>query len=119
MIPGVYGVSSGSFTTPMPLSGLQMHEILLTAAQSLLAVGLLAGVRLDIRGAMLLFVLFLGQFLAPAMPDALWTLFPGHLSGAEVHYLFSFLYMGAFVLLLPHSGRQLLALLRPGEHRTS
>jgi len=119
MIPGVYGVSSGSFATPMPLSGLQMHEILLTAAQSLLAVGLVAGLRLDIRGAMLLFVLFLGQFLAPAMPDALWNLFPGHLSGAEVHYLFSFLYMGAFVLLLPHSGRQLLALLRPGQHRTS
>ena len=119
MIPGVYGVSSGSFATPMPLSGLQMHEILLTAAQSLLAVGLVAGLRLDIRGAMLLFVLFLGQFLAPAMPDALWNLFPGHLNGAEVHYLFSFLYMGAFVLLLPHSGRQLLALLWPGQHRTS
>lgn len=37
------------------LDGVQMHEIMLTAAQSLLAVGLLAGLRLDIRGALLLF----------------------------------------------------------------
>jgi len=119
MIPGVYGVSSGSLATPIPLSGLQMHEVLLTAAQSLLAVGLLAGLRLSIRGAMLLFVLFLGQFLAPAMPAALWAHLPGHLSGTQVHFLFSFLYMGGFVLLLPHTGRQLLALVRPTRTRTS
>jgi len=119
MIPGVYGVSSGSLASPIPLSGLQMHEVLLTAAQSLLAVGLLAGLRLSIRGAMLLFVLFLGQFLAPAMPAALWAHLPGHLSGTQVHFLFSFLYMGGFVLLLPHTGRQLLALVRPTRIRTS
>jgi len=119
MIPGVYGVSSGSLASPIPLSGLQMHEVLLTAAQSLLAVGLLAGLRLSIRGAMLLFVLFLGQFLAPAMPAALWAHLPGHLSGTQVHFLFSFLYMGGFVLLLPHTGRQLLALVRPTRTRTS
>ncbi len=119
MIPGVYGVSSGSFASPMPLDGLQMHEIMLTAAQSLLAVGLLAGLRLSIRGALLLFVLFLGQFLAPAVPDAVWTLMPGHLTGSQVHFLFSFLYMGAFALLLPRTGPQLLALVRPRRSGTS
>jgi len=113
MIPGVYGVSSGSFASPMPLDSLQMHEVMLTAAQSLLAVGLLSGLRLDIRGAMLLFVLFLGQFLAPALPHALWTYLPGHLTGNQVHFFFSFLYIGLFVLMLPHTGRQLVALLRP------
>lgn len=113
MIPAVYGVSSGSLANPLPLSGLQMHEVMLTAAQSLLAVGLLAGLQLSIRSAMLLFVLFLGQLLAPAMPATLWAHLPGHLSGTQVHFFFSFLYMGAFVLILPHTGRQLVALLRP------
>ena len=119
MIPGVYGVSSGSFSLPIPLDGVQMHEIMLTAAQSLLAVGLLAGLRLDIRGAMLLFGLFLGQFLAPAVPDAFWNLFPGHLSGSQVHFFFSFLYAGVFVVMLPRTGRHLLALVRPARPKAS
>jgi cation:H+ antiporter len=119
MIPGVYGLSTGSLAHPIPLSGLQMHEITLTAAQSLLAVGLLAGLRLSIRGALALFVLFLGQFLAPALPDALWDALPGHPTGNEVHFLFSFLYAAAFVLLLPRNGRHLLALVRPGALKRS
>lgn len=81
--------------------------------------GLLAGLRLTMRGAMLLFALFLGQFLAPAMPEALWRLLPGHLSGAEVHYFFTFLYLAAFAVLLPRAGRHLLALVRPTTCRTS
>ncbi len=115
MIPGVYGVSSGSFAAPIPLDGVQMHEIMLTAAQSLLAVGLLAGLRLDIRGAMLLFVLFCGQFVAPAVPDAFWRLFPGHLSGTQVHFFFSFLYFGVFFLLLPRTAPRLVTLVRPSR----
>jgi len=119
MIPAVYGASSGSFATPIPLDGVQMHEIMLTAAQSLLAVGLLAGLRLDIRGALLLFGLFLGQFLAPAVPASIWALLPGHFSGSQVHYLFSFLYVGLFVLMLPRIGPQLLALIRPRRRAAS
>lgn len=42
MIPGVYAVSAGPLPPPLPMSGFQMQEILLTAAQSLLAVVLLA-----------------------------------------------------------------------------
>jgi len=119
MIPGVYGVSSGSFAVPMPLDGVQMHEIMLTAAQSLLAVGLLAGLRLDIRGAMLLFALFLGQFLAPAVPDTVWSMLPGRLSGSQVHFFFSFLYIGAFTLMLPRIAPQLAALVRPSRRDAS
>ncbi len=119
MIPGVYGVSSGSFAAPMPLDSLQMHEILLTAAQSLLAVGLLAGLRLSIRGALLLFVLFAGQFLAPTLPQSWLTTLPGHFTGTQIHFLFSFLYLAAFALLLPRTGRHLLALARPGTFRAS
>lgn len=113
MIPLVYGVSAGTFAIPIPLDGMQMHEIMLTAAQSLLAVGLLAGLRLDLRGALLLFGLFLGQFLAPAVPASVWALFPGHLTGNQVHFFFSFLYVGLFALMLPRTAPQLLALVRP------
>ncbi len=38
MIPGVYGLSSGSLKTPIPMGSFQMNEILLTAARSLLGV---------------------------------------------------------------------------------
>ena len=119
MIPAVYGVSSGSFSVPIPLDGVQMHEIMLTAAQSLLAVGLLAGLRLDIRGALLLFGLFLGQFLAPAVPESVWALLPGHLSGSQVHFFFSFLYVGLFIIMLPRIGPQLVALVRPRRRAAS
>jgi cation:H+ antiporter len=118
MIPGVYGVSSGSFAVAMPLSGTQMHEVMLTAAQSLLAVGLLAGMRLSIRGALLLFALFVGQFLAPALPVAWLAPLPGHVTGNQVHFFFSFLYVGTFALLLPKTGPQLLALIRPNRSGT-
>jgi cation:H+ antiporter len=63
MIPGVYGLSSGSFESPIPMGHFQMNEILLTAAQSLMAVALLVTLRLSPKGALLLFMLFIGQFL--------------------------------------------------------
>jgi cation:H+ antiporter len=71
MIPGVYAASSGSFAQPIPMDAFQLHEILLTAAQSLLAVLLLVNLRLSVRGASLLFVLFAGQLLAPMILGAL------------------------------------------------
>ncbi len=63
MIPGVYGLSLGSFAAPLPMGSFQLNEILLTAAQSLLAVILLLSLRLDMKGALLLLVLFVGQFI--------------------------------------------------------
>jgi cation:H+ antiporter len=90
MIPVVYGISSGQFATPIPMDSFQMHEILLTAAQSLMAVMLLAPLRLSIVQAMLLFTLFIGQFVSP-------LLFPkldakaG--SGDLLHQLFSGIYV--------------------------
>ena len=65
MIPGVFAVSHGTLAHPLPLDCYQMREILLTAAQSLLAVIMLASLRLSVRGALLLFVLFMGQLLVP------------------------------------------------------
>lgn len=91
MIPGVYAVSSGSLAHAIPLSQFQLSEILLTAAQSLLAVVLLAGLRLSFGGAILLFGLFAGQFVLPVFSQ--W--FPGlafGLGAQQIHPVFCVLY---------------------------
>jgi cation:H+ antiporter len=100
MIPGVYALSNGSLAHPIPMDQFQMHEILLTAAQSALGLILLAGLRLSIGGALLLVSLFFGQFLMPVLV----TRFPGSFFGLKVdqiHPVFSILYLvaGAAILL--------------------
>ncbi len=93
MIPGVYGLSSGSFKSPIPMGDFQLMEILLTAAQSLLAVALLVRMRLDLKGAFLLFGLFVGQFLVPAVmkPFSAGTPLVAH--SENIHLPFSILYV--------------------------
>jgi cation:H+ antiporter len=103
MIPAVYAVSRGSLEHPLPLGEFQLHEILLTAAQSLLAVVLLAHLRLPMRYAILLFVLFFAQLVAPYAVELL----PGDsllgIHGAQTHQLFSLLYlMAAIMYMLEH-----------------
>lgn len=71
MIPGVYGISLGTFATPIPLESFQHQEILLTAAQSVLAVVVVAGGSLSVGHGVLLLALFVGQFLAPGALNAL------------------------------------------------
>jgi cation:H+ antiporter len=78
----------------------QMNEILLTAAQSLLAVALLVRMRLDLRGAFLLFGLFVGQFLAPVAMAPLSGTLPFKVSSENVHLFFSVLYILASVHFL-------------------
>jgi cation:H+ antiporter len=94
MIPGVFALSHGTLAHPIPMDGFQMHEILLTAAQSVLGVVLLASLRLSIGGALLLFGLFFGQFALPLVVEAM----PGAVFGLKVdqiHPIFSFLYFAA------------------------
>jgi cation:H+ antiporter len=64
MLPLVYAVAMGG-PAPFPLDARQGEEVLLTAAQSLLAVALLLGRRLTLAGAGLLFSLFAIQFAWP------------------------------------------------------
>ena len=105
MIPLVYGLASGGIA-PMPLDGFQMQELLLTAAQSLLAVGLLAGLSLGPRRAGLLFVLFAGQLLSPLFLESLHAGIPA----SQAHPFFSALYLGSFTLLVLLRRRDLAAL---------
>ncbi|SNR68113.1 cation:H+ antiporter [Humidesulfovibrio mexicanus] len=100
MIPGVYGVSSGGFEVPLPLGPFQMHEIFLTAAQSLMAVALLASLSLGPRSALLLFCMFAGQLLSPYvveglnLPELPWG------NGTDgLHQLFSAGYVALFAAI--------------------
>ena len=104
MIPAVYGVSRGSFDQPLPLGNFQMHEILLTAAQSLLAVVLLAHLRLPLRYALLLFFLFFGQLISPYVIEEVASakVFLGF-QGGQIHELYSLLYLiCAIMYMLEH-----------------
>ncbi len=106
MIPGVYALSHGSLEHPIPMDALQMHEILLTAAQSVLGLALLASLRLSIGGAVLLLSLFFGQFLMPLVVEHA----PGAVFGLKVdqiHPVFSFLYLAAAAAILLHRPRRL------------
>jgi len=63
-LPLAYAISSGSID-PLPTDTRQAEEVLLTAAQSLLAVVLLINLRMSLWEAGTLGVLFLAQFLTP------------------------------------------------------
>ncbi|MEW5773442.1 MAG: sodium:calcium antiporter [Thermodesulfobacteriota bacterium] len=112
MIPAVYGVSAGSFAQPFPMGEFQMKELLLTSAQSLLAVGLLADLRLSVREASVLLALFSVQFIAPAIPGNWLEILRVPATGQEIHFMTSAAYFLAFFLLVPRRGRDMLWLRR-------
>jgi len=106
MIPGVYALSSGTLHPPIPMGAFQMNEILLTAAQSLLAIVLLAALRLTFGHALLLFGLFAGQLILPPAVDALLGGSVFGMQSTQLHTVFSFLYLvGAAVLILDQPRR--------------
>ncbi|MCX7018761.1 MAG: sodium:calcium antiporter [bacterium] len=103
MIPGVFALSHNSLDHPIPMDAFQMNEVMLTAAQSLLAIVLLSSLRLTVGGAALLFVLFIGQLLSPLIA----SVYPGGFLGIDpqhMHPFFTVLYVviaGAIILLRP------------------
>jgi cation:H+ antiporter len=64
MLPLVYAVSAGQ-VAPMVMDSRQVEEILLTAAQSLFAVAVLANLSFSLFEALMIFVLFSTQLLIP------------------------------------------------------
>jgi cation:H+ antiporter len=68
-LPIVFAFASGSFelTSGLPIDTEQRGELLLTAAQSVFAVAILAGLSLSTREAMALFGLFWAQFIIGAV----------------------------------------------------
>jgi cation:H+ antiporter len=115
MIPGVYALAARHIV-PMPMDIVQNHEVLLTAAQSLLAVVMLATMRLTAGQAMLLFGLFAGQLVSPLLVD---NYFGGQFMGLkadQMHPIFSFLYLSAALALLVDRPERL-AMLWPFRRR--
>jgi cation:H+ antiporter len=64
MLPVVYAFSAGR-VVPMSMDSRQVEEILLTAAQSLFAVAVLANLSFSLTEAIIVFVLFTTQLLIP------------------------------------------------------
>lgn len=95
MIPLVYAVSHGNLDHPIPMGSFQMDEIMLTAAQSLMAVVLLATLRLSIWQAGFLFAMFLAQFLSGPIIEKYPGLFPAGFTGQRAHEAFSLIYVVA------------------------
>jgi len=117
MIPGTFAVSHGTLEHPIPMGQFQMAEILLTAAQSLLAVVLLAGLRLTGGGAVLLFGLFAGQLVLPAVVTAHPGIFFG-LKPQQIHPVFSILYVTAAAALIAQQPREVLGLMRTSGEKS-
>jgi cation:H+ antiporter len=86
MLPVVYAISAGR-VSPMEMDSRQVEEILLTAAQSLFAVAILANLSFSLAEAVVLFVLFSTQLFIP---------------DPRFRYFYSFLYviltLGMFVV---------------------
>ncbi|MGE0826465.1 MAG: sodium:calcium antiporter [Candidatus Binatia bacterium] len=78
MLPLAYGASAGHLL-PMHLDSRQVEEILLTAAQSLFAVTVIASFTFSLREAVLLFLMFATQLF---------------FTSTEVRFLYSILYLG-------------------------
>ncbi|MBV9071874.1 MAG: hypothetical protein JO231_24410 [Acidobacteria bacterium] len=74
MIPVLFVVSAGT-VKPLVFDGLQRHEILLTILQSFLGFLLLLNLELRFHEAVLLFVLWLAQFLVPHWRAAITLLY--------------------------------------------
>lgn len=107
MIPGVYAISHGTLEHPIPMNSFQMHEILLTAAQSLLAIILIANLRLTIGQSFLLFSLFTGQLITPNLFAVLPESISWNLSGERIHQIFSMIYVVSFFVLLSDNPKRL------------
>jgi cation:H+ antiporter len=111
MIPGTFGLASRSLAHPIPMGHYQMSELLLTAAQSVLAVVVLASMRLSIGGALLLSGMFAGQFVLPLCSQ--W--FPGLAFGLgerQIHPVFSVMYVAVAAALFLQKPKQTAALSR-------
>ena len=110
MIPGVYAASSGSLFPPMNLDTHQFQEILLTAGQSLFAVALLVDLRLHVREAFWLLVLFCAQLFSPLYDAQLEALLGLAHDPLRLHYFFAQVYLALAAALLLKNWRKVVRL---------
>ncbi|MDR3361738.1 MAG: sodium:calcium antiporter [Desulfovibrio sp.] len=104
-IPGVYALSSGSFSPPIPLDSHQLQEILLTAGQSLFAVALLSDLRLSTREAFWLLLLFSAQLFSPLYETSFEALFGLPADPLRLHVFYAWTYLALATALLSKNWR--------------
>ncbi|WP_018330453.1 sodium/calcium exchanger protein [Actinomycetospora chiangmaiensis] len=104
-LPLVFALAAGS-PNGLPIDVDQREELLLTAAQSLFAVALLATLSISVKGALALLGLFVAQFLLAAF-------LPAPLQEAELLIL-SAVYVVLAVVLFVRQRRALVGLVRDG-----
>lgn len=76
MLPLAYSFGLG-YTSALPLDGRQQHEVLLTAAQSIFAIAVLANLRLNLWEAAALFGLFAFQMVMPDVREVMTWVYLG------------------------------------------
>ena len=113
MIPGVYAVSSGGLSPSINLDAHQFQEILLTAAQSIFAVALLIDLRLHVREALMLLILFAAQLLSPMYDVQLEAMLGLTHDPLRLHAFYAQVYLALSAVLLIKNWRKV-ALLRHG-----
>ena len=106
MIPGVYAASSGGFSPSINLDTHQFQEILLTAGQSLFAVALLLDLRLHVREAIWLLLLFSLQLLSPLYDVQLETMLGLPHDPLRLHFFYAKVYLVLAAVLLIKNWRQ-------------
>jgi len=116
-LPLAYGISGGQ-PDAMPLDGLQVKEIFLTAAQSALGLSILVSFALSIPAATLLFVLFTAQLLTQLVPEifpGLFTGFPEFVEVAGYGFAYAYLLLAIVYLVVSRKSRLLSLFRLPAE----
>ena len=104
-LPIVFALASGSLDG-LPIVSRQREELLLTAAQSVFALAILANLRMSVREAWALFGLFWFQFVLGAV-------LPASVHGAELVAV-SVLYFVLAAVMMVRNRRELVPLMRDG-----
>ena len=106
MIPGVYAVSSGGLSPSINLDSHQFQEILLTAGQSIFAVALLLDLRLHVREAFWLLLLFTAQLLSPLYDAQLEAMLGLPHDPLRLHHFYAQTYLALAAALLLKNWRK-------------
>jgi len=93
MIPAAYALSSEQMVLPIPMDHHQMGEILITAGQSILAIALLSDFRLSFKEAIILVVLFFGQFFLSPYFDSMYASGEIQWDGNAIRIIFTIIYV--------------------------
>ena len=112
LLLAVYAHDTNFIQTVMPLATMQMHELLLTAAQSAFAIALIAGLVAGKREAFALLILFTAQFLSPFYDKMLPSYIPNATPHDTVLITFSVIYIIFTIILVVMHPKRYVAIVK-------